>query len=174
MIWPENFSVRDFTGQWWVAHTRSRNEKALAADLAAKQISYFLPMSWKIHHTRGRKLKSLMPVFTSYLFFCCDENQRVEALKTNRIANLIEVNNTSQFVNELAQIEQALRAGKPLQPHEYVKKGQKCRVKSGPLQGLQGIVIQTLNEVRLVLKIDMLGQAASVEIDLSMIEPESE
>jgi transcription antitermination factor NusG len=40
----------------------------------------------------------------------------------------------------------------------------------GALTGLTGIVVKTKNAMRLVLQIDMLGQAASVEIDTDMIE----
>ena len=39
LFWPEVESVGDFTGQWWVAHTKSRNEKALAHDLINREIS---------------------------------------------------------------------------------------------------------------------------------------
>jgi transcription antitermination factor NusG len=42
---------------------------------------------------------------------------------------------------------------------------------AGPLLGLEGIVVETRGDTRLVLQIDMLGQAASVEIDVDMIEP---
>jgi len=42
---------------------------------------------------------------------------------------------------------------------------------AGPLMGLEGIVVQTRGNMRLVLQIDMLGQAASVEIDVDMVEP---
>ena len=40
----------------------------------------------------------------------------------------------------------------------------------GPLAGLMGIVVKAKNAMRLVLQIDMLGQAASVEINTDMIE----
>jgi transcriptional antiterminator RfaH len=170
MIWPEGKTLREFTGQWWVAHTKSRNEKALASDLANKGISYFLPMRWKAKKTRGRTIKSLLPIFSGYLFFCGDEKRRVETLKTNRVANLIEVRNQQRLVEELSQIEQALAAGANLSPHDYIKVGQKCRVIGGALAGLNGIVVKARNEMRLVLQIDMLGQAASVEIGTDMIE----
>ena len=57
IIWPAEKSVYDFTGFWWVAHTKSRNEKALAHDLIRKEISYFLPMTWMNRRIRGRKIK---------------------------------------------------------------------------------------------------------------------
>jgi transcriptional antiterminator RfaH len=170
VIWPEVESVRDFTGLWWVAHTKSRNEKALAQDLIRKNISYFLPMTWKVRRQRGRTLRSLLPLFSGYLFFCGQENQRIELLRTNRVANLIEVKDQKKLLDELLQFEQALRAGSPLVPYKYIRAGQRCRVTAGPLADLHGVVVKTKNTTRLVLQIDMLGQAASVEIDIDMIE----
>jgi transcription antitermination factor NusG len=174
IIWPETESISDFVGQWWVAHTRSRNEKALAHDLIGKNINYFLPMTWKVRRRSHRTIRSLLPLFSGYLFFCGNENERIGLLRTNRVANLIEVKDQEKLLDELLQIEYALRAGAPLTPHKYIKTGQRCRVIAGPLLGLEGIVVTTKNATRLVLQINMLGQAASVEIDIDMIEPVDE
>jgi transcriptional antiterminator RfaH len=170
ITWPEELSISEFEGAWWVGHTKSRNEKALAHDLASKEIHYFLPMSWKVRRSRGRKIKSLLPLFGGYIFFCGDENDRLEVLRTNRVANLIEVKDQDLFLCELIGIERALKAGAPLEPHNYIQKGQHCRVTSGPLAGMEGIVVQVKGRLRLVLQIDMLGQAASVEIERDFIE----
>lgn len=170
IAWPEEKSIKDFDGYWWVAHTKSRNEKALANDLVAREVSYFLPMSWKIRSHRGRKTRSLLPLFGGYLFFCGKEKQRLEVLKTNRVANLIEVNNQEKFLSELLQIELALKSGISITQHKYLQAGRHCQVTAGPLAGLGGIIVKTKNAARLVLRIDMLGQAASVEIDTDLIE----
>lgn len=170
MIWPDNQTIRDFAGLWWVAHTKSRNEKALAQDLIRKKISYFLPMINKVIRRKGRTTRSLLPLFSGYLFFCGEEEQRISLLKTNRVANIIEVKDQETLLDELSQIEQALRAGAPLVPYKYIKAGQRCRVTAGPLADLHGVVVRTKGNTRLVLQIDMLGQAASVEIDVDMIE----
>ncbi|MHC4656005.1 MAG: transcription termination/antitermination protein NusG [Planctomycetota bacterium] len=170
VVWPKVESLCDFTGLWWVAHTKSRNEKALAQDLIRKDISYFLPMSWRVRRIRKRTVRSLLPLFSGYLFFCGQESERTELRRTNRVANIIEVKDQAGFVNELLQIEQALRVGAPLSPHKYIKAGQRYRIIAGPLADLQGIVVKTKNATRLVLQINMLGQAASVEIDTDMIE----
>lgn len=174
IMWPEAQSIREFTGLWWVAHTKSRNEKALAHDLVAKNISYFLPMTWKVQRRIHRTFRSLLPLFSGYLFFCGQENDRVELLRTNRVANVIVVRDQAKLLDELVQFERALRVGAPLTPYKYIKAGQRCRVIAGPLLGLEGIVITTKSATRLVLQIDMLGQAASVEIDIDMIEPVDE
>lgn len=170
ITWPEGKSISDFTGVWWVAHTKSRNEKALAQDLISSDINYFLPMSWRVRHQRGRKIRSLLPLFSGYLFFCGEENQRISLLKTNRVANLIEVKDQGKLVDELLQIAQALAAGADLRPHQYISAGKRCRVTAGPLSGLEGIVIRSKNGDYLVLQVDILGQATSVEIETDIIE----
>lgn len=170
LVWPEDRSIADFKGDWWVAHTKSRNEKALAVQLVKKDIPYFLPMHWKVSKSRGRTIRSLLPLFPGYLFFCGDDDARLEVLKTNRTANILLVDNQRRLIEELVPIETLLTLGKTVLPHDYVKVGQKCKVTAGPLMGTEGIVVETPKETRLVLQVDMLGQAASVEIATDMIE----
>ncbi len=170
MIWPEDKTIEQMGGIWQVAHTKSRNEKALAWQLQKKNISYFLPLTQKVYKKSRHVFKSLLPLFSGYVFFCGDENARLEALKTNRVANIIEVNDQQKFINELKPIETAVLGGLDLQPHQYIKAGQLCRVIAGPLIGTEGIVEHTESHARLILGIDMLGQATSLEIDTDMIE----
>ncbi len=138
--WPEEGSISDFEGTWWVAHTKSRNEKALASQLQLRNISYFLPMHWKVSKKRSRTFRSLLPLFMGYLFFCGDEEDRLEVLRTNRVANIIVVNDQDAFVADLLPIERVLKQGEDIRPHNYIKTGQKCRVVAGPLLGTEGIV----------------------------------
>ena len=170
VTWPADKSIKDFAGTWWVVHTKSRNEKALASNLVAKSVHYFLPMVTKISRKSGRKFKSFLPLFSGYLFFCGNENDRLEVLKTNRAAGIIEVKNQPELIEELAQIQRAIVSGADLAPHKYIEKGKLCRVTSGPLSDLKGIVIESRDQTRLILQIDMLGQSASVEIATDMIE----
>ena len=168
--WPEGKGIGDFAGIWWVAHTKSRNEKALAWQMQRKDISYFLPMTKKIYRRKGRTFRSLLPLFTGYVFFCGGENDRLEVLRTNRVAHIIEVTDQDLLIDELSPIQRALCEGQQLLPHKYIKAGQQCRVTAGPLIGTEGIVVRTSQHTRLVLQVDMLGQATSVEIAMDMIE----
>ena len=170
LTYPEAASILDFSGQWWVAHTKSRNEKALANDLIVRDIPYFLPMTWTVTKKTRRPVRSLMPVFTGYMFFCGDEDQRVEVMRTHRVANVIDVVDQLVFVTELSQVEKAIKEAVALTQHHFVKKGQWCRVTAGSLMGLEGIVEDLRGITRLILQVNMLGQATSVEIDADMVE----
>ncbi|MBU0618594.1 MAG: UpxY family transcription antiterminator, partial [Planctomycetes bacterium] len=104
-------AIRDnLPGLWWVAHTRPRNEKALALDLRARGIFHYLPLRLRSTRskTSGRVSRSLVPVFPGYVFFNGDDPQRQHALMTNRIANMLTVVNQAELVGELRQIQRLL------------------------------------------------------------------
>ena len=88
---PSTASVADMSGDWWVAHTKARFEKALAFDLIAKGIGYYLPMVERVKLSGGRKRRLLLPLFPSYVFFCGDSDARYAALATNRLCQAIAV-----------------------------------------------------------------------------------
>lgn len=105
------------------------------------------------------------------MFFCGNENDRIEALKSNRVANLIPVVDSVKLIRELTPIDILIRQGTILLPHKYLKEGQRVRVIAGPLMGTEGIILREPEKLRLVLQVDILGQAASVEIDADFVEP---
>ncbi|MFW6107307.1 MAG: transcription termination/antitermination protein NusG [bacterium] len=163
-------SVADLEGRWWVAHTKARNEKALAWDLLHRDIAYFLPMRECVTFSGGRKRRALKPLFTSYLFFCGDENDRYDAMTTDRIAATIHVANQVQLVGELADVEQALAANASLEPYPYPAVGQRCRVVAGPFQGIEGTVVEHRPRARLVIEVGLLHQGVAMVIEGDLLE----
>ncbi|MCP4250253.1 MAG: antitermination protein NusG [bacterium] len=160
------------TGRWWVAHTKPRNEKALAQDLKTLQILHYLPL--RAHTTRspntGRLTRSIVPVFTGYLFFNGTDEQRQSALTTNRIANTLDVPNQIQLVGELRQIQKVLSVETDLEWSAGAGIGDWARVTVGPLAGLEGVVCRRLSRWRLALNVQMLSQSISIEVPTDAIE----
>lgn len=171
MCSPTVASVGDLGGDWWVAHTKARFEKALAFDLIAKGIGFYLPMVERVRMSGGRKRRLLLPLFPSYVFFCGDAESRYTALATNRLCQAIAVTDRESFVAELVALERALASHAHLDLFPFAAVGRRCRVRIGPLQGIVGTVVRRDNETRLVLQVSMLGQGASLEIDTDLLEP---
>ena len=170
VVYPEASLIREIQGKWWVAHTKSRNEKSLAWDLLKKGTSYFLPMVERMRSIRGRKVKSIAVLFPGYLFFCGSEEKRYGAMTTNRIASTIEVADQDRLVEELSSIQTALSGSKQLDPFPYLQAGKRCVVTAGALKGVEGLLVRRKNVDRLVLRVQVLGQAVSTEIDASLLE----
>lgn len=162
--------LADVPGRWYVAHTKARREKALVWALSAQGVPYFLPMTERLTCNRGRRFRSWLPLFSGYVFFAGDRQARQRALATRHLAGVLDVVDRDRFLAELSQIEQALDGGARLDPYPSMSHGSLCRVRCGPLAGLEGVVVRK-NVTRLLLQVEMLGQAAALEIDGSLLEP---
>lgn len=160
------------SGRWWVAHTKPRNEKALARDLELLGLHYYLPMRAKMTRSRrtGRRSQSIIPVFPGYLFFNSDDDQRTSATTTNRIAGTLVVADQASLVRELRQVQKLLSSGADFNWGPSISVGDWARVISGPLLGLEGIVQKRLTRMRLVLNVNMLSQSVSIEVPQDCIE----
>ena len=167
----EEIPLGQFKGKWWVAHTKPRQEKALAWDFFRSDRLYFAPMYKARRRSKGRTWKSVLPLFPGYVFLCGSENDRLFALQTNRIANIIEVPDQAKLVEELAAIQKLLDSDLAISSCSSLQKGAICRIRTGPLGGLEGRIEYHKNKARLVVNVSILGQAAMVEIDADLLEP---
>ena len=168
---PAGLAIEQFPDRWCVAHTRPRQEKALAWDILRSGGRYFLPMYEVTRKSRGRSWKSLLPLFSGYVFLCGSGDDRVQALTTNRVAKLIEVADQARLLGELSAIQRILESGMAVDPYRALKKGALCRVRTGPLAGLEGRVERRGRSTRFIVNVTMLGQGAMVEIDATFLEP---
>lgn len=170
---PEDlFAARSTAAEiWWVARTKSRQEKALAWSLKGLGISYFLPLVPRPQEARKRLRVSILPLFPGYLFFRGDLTERAALLKTGRAAQVIEVEDQQGLAVELARIQHVIAGEQQLELCDFVSRGKRVRIIDGPLAGLEGIVQTVKKKTRLVLQIDAIRQAAAVEIDLNQTAP---
>ena len=114
--------VDSFVGRWWVLHTRSRNEKVVAAHLAREDVQYFLPLV-RQRRTYGGTIKSVsIPLFPGYVFLCGGPEDRHKALRTNRLANVLEVADQGRLKDDLLQIERVVNSDEPVDLYPRLRK----------------------------------------------------
>jgi len=172
ILTPEVQSLAELTGTWWVAYTKARFEKVFAWDMCSRGIGYFLPMREKVIFSGGRKRHLMMPLFSSYVFICGTEMDRYTAMTTGRLCHTIEVDDQEGLVEELARIEKALLSKAVIDNYPRLPVGSYCRIISGPMIGMEGVVIKRYNtKARMVLEVTILGQGALIEIDADLLEP---
>jgi len=160
----------ELQGTWWVAHTKSRFEKAFAWDLLRADIGYFLPLMERVRISGGRRRKLLAPLFTSYVFFCGDEEARYKAMATDRLCQTIAIPDQGQFLSQIQTVYKALASNAQLDPYPFLAVGNRCRITAGPFMGVEGTVISRDRRTQIVLEVSILGQAVVMEIDPSLLE----
>jgi transcriptional antiterminator RfaH len=166
---PSRATVCETATRWFVLHTRSRQEKALAEDLQARRIEYFLPLVSSIKYYGRRKFRVEVPLFPGYLFLLGTVEQSYQADRTERVARIIQVADQPRLFQELSSIREALERHAPLQPCELISTGMEVEVVAGPFKGIRGVVEQGAPNNRLLLQIDLIGKAAVLEIDRSLL-----
>lgn len=157
--------------RWLCLHTKPRQEKATARLLYASRIAYYLPQT--THESRtpaGRKIRSIRPLFPSYVFMRGTDEQRVAALRGDTLANVLEVPEQAALVADLHQIHQMLASGLAvgLEPTHPV--GVRVRITSGPLLGLVGTVTRRGPRDRFVASINFLGCGGVVDLEDWQVE----
>lgn len=158
------------TGDWIVLHVRSRQEKAVAEHLAGRGRDFFLPLMPQVRFHGKRKVICELPLFPGYVFLRGTLEEAWEADRTRRLVQIIPVVDQEALDWELAQIRRALSVEAPLEPFPYLKAGLRVEVRAGPMRGLQGKIESRSKPDRLILQVQMLGRALSVEVDASLLD----
>jgi transcription antitermination factor NusG len=157
--------------KWIVLWTKARQEKAVARYLQAVGADFYLPLKKRVGFTRGRKTTSMVPLFPGYVFLAGRLEDGYAAISTKRVCQILQVPDQKRFSHEIAQIRQALDTGGTLELYSFAEVGRRCRVRRGPLLGVEGVITSRMGQTRLVLHVSILGQAASLEIDADFLEP---
>lgn len=155
---------------WFVLHTRSRQEKAVAADLLSLRAPHFLPLVTQVRHYGRRKIRVALPMFPGYLFVRASKQQVYHVDRANRLVSIIPVAAQGQLNWELKNLHLALSNKACLGPYPFLKLGMRVEVRSGPFRGIQGLIDAQGRDDLLILQVQMLGRAMSLEIEASLLD----
>ena len=170
-LWERHGTGWSESRRWWCLHAKPRQEKAVARELRIQGVPYYLPQAVHEAHTpQGRKTRSVLPLFTGYLFLHGDENERLQALKGNRLVRVIEVIDQAQLSHDLHQIYRMLASGLVVLPEATVPVGARVRIVNGPLAGIEGRVIRRGKRDQFVALVHFLGSGATVDLEDWQVE----
>lgn len=166
----------DLIGQndsgWWALYTRHQHEKAVAGMLSAKGFEVFLPLYESIRRWKDRNMMLSMPLFPCYVFVRGGINRRLQVVTTPGVHMILFSGENVAIIPE-AEI-QAIRAVTEgpfqIEPHPFLKCGERVRVRQGPLEGVEGVLVRKKKLHRLILSVEMLAQSVAVEIDAADVE----
>ena len=157
---------------WYALYTRHQHEKAVTQILTTKGFEILLPMYKSVRRWKDRTKILSLPLFSCYLFLKGGLERRWDILNTPGIYDLLSSGGRPIVIptSEINAIQQVVNSGFRLEPHPFLKIGERVRIKLGPLAGLQGLLVRQRNIYRLVLSVEMLGRAAAVEVDSFLVE----
>lgn len=160
-------------GLWYALFVRSRHEKVVENSLRSKRYNVFSP-SYRTKRKRVDRIAEIeMPLFPGYVFCEFDPSRRLPILMTPGVVGVVGRGNTPEPVDdtEIASIRTVALAGRSVQPWPFLRLGQRIRMQSGPLTGIEGIFLRVEDEEHLVVSVTLLQRAVSVVIDRDSVSP---
>src|SRR5271169_2383868 len=156
---------------WFALQVRTRQEASVAQQLNGQGYEQFLPL-YKLRKRWSDRIKEVnSPLFPGYLFCRFNPQDRLPILKTPGVIQIVGFNNGPAAVDEaeIHSIQTLVAAGVPHQPWPFLAAGDRVRIESGPLLGLEGILIDVKRSHRLVLSVTLLQRSVAVEIDSALV-----
>lgn len=169
-------TITDGNTAWCALYTRHQHEKTVAEMLSAKGLEVFLPLYDSQRKWKDRTKLLSLPLFPCYVFVRGGVSSRLQVISTpgvhmilcngDRVAEIPE--------DQIEAIRRTVEGKFHVEPHQFLKCGERVRVRQGSLEGVEGLLVRKKNQFRLVLCVDMLAQCVAVEVDAADVEPVSE
>jgi transcriptional antiterminator NusG len=168
--------VSQMSPAWYAIYAQVRHESKVYARLLAKSFECLLPQIERWSRRRDRRKKIHVPIFPGYLFVhtVLDNYQQVKILQTAGVVRIVRTKDGPLPVpdSQMNSLITLLGNASVLTTHPYLNEGMRVKIVNGPLYGCEGILVRKKNEkARLVVAIDIIQQAVSVELSEEDVEP---
>ena len=159
---------------WYALHVRPRSEKLVSQLLEYKGVEEFLPLYREKHRWSDRLAEVELPLFPGYVFCKVDwSHSTPPILTTPGVLSVLGVGGVPAPVDdsELEAIRVILKSGTAPLPWPMPKVGDQIYIEQGPLSGIEGVLIESKNQSRLVVSVTILQRAVAIEIDTTWARP---
>ena len=163
-------SVR-WNARWYALYTAPRHEKILAEQISMRGIHCFLPLYRSMRRWKDRRKELALVLFPGYVFVQIELTHRLQVLQLPGAVRFVASNGQATPLpdEEIENLRTRL-SGANLEPHPYLRVGRRVRVRTGPLQGLEGIIRRKKDGFRIILSIDLLMRSIAVEVGEEQLE----
>lgn len=151
---------------WYALYTAARHEKRVADQIKAQGVSCFVPLYRSMRRWKDRRKELALVLFPSYVFVRMALQDRLRVLQLPGAVRLVTFNGQPAALPEaeIEGLQHHLSCAENVEPHPYLSVGRRVRVRSGPLKGLEGIILRTKDRCRIVLSIHLIMRSVSVEV----------
>jgi transcription antitermination factor NusG len=141
--------------------------------LQRKSVEVFLPTVSKWSRWNDRKKRVEWPLFPGYCFAHFDAADRLQVLTCDGVVQILGIEGVPSPIpaSQVEGIRQLVDSELAYDPCPLVREGDMVKLVSGPLKGVVGRLVRKGAHARLMLAVDLIGQAVSVEVDAADVRP---
>ena len=114
-----------------------------------------------------------LPLFPGYVFCRSDLSGRPPLVTTPGVIGILGFGGSPAIISpfEIERVKAVIQSGASAGPWPYLCEGQRVRILGGALTGVEGILIRTKGDWRVVLSVEALGRSIAVEVDRDWAMP---
>jgi len=144
----------------------------VAQELERKNIEQFLPLIEEVHVWSDRKKKVMEPLFRGYIFVKTDLRDREIVLRTSGVIRFVGILNKPSRVPDLQidWLRRVVGGSKEVQRESYLEVGERVKIISGPLAGVEGIISRVNGTSRVIVPIAAVQQSVSFQVPSELLE----
>jgi len=168
-----NNVVSESPENWYALYTCPRHEKRVAEQIRQRSLPCFLPLYRSMRRWKDRRKQLELVLFPGYVFVRMRIQNKLKVLQVPGVLQLVSFNGqpAAMPTGEIEALQSRLPgSGANIEPHPYLRRGRRVHVRTGPLQGLEGILVRRKDSCRVVLSIDLLMRSVAVEVDEADLE----
>ena len=157
---------------WYALYTRHQHEKTVSSLLLGKGFQVFLPLYSAVHRWKDRDKQLSLPLYPGYVFLRDRLDRKLQILMTPGVYSIVGTSGGPEPIPEfeIDAVKRVIESSLAVEPHPFLRCGDRVRVTCGPLEGIEGILLRKKNAFRLILSMEMLMKSVAVEIDASIVE----
>jgi transcription antitermination factor NusG len=160
---------------WYGLHTRPRHEKIVAQRLEERGVTAFLPLVSETHRWSDRKKTVQLPLFSCYVFakFTPNRLDRLRVLRVDGIFGFVGARGEGTPIpdEQIDLVRSLVETQLPWSSHPFLKIGQRVRIRSGVLDGMEGILVSRNGDRSLVISVDAIQRSLAVRVEGYEVEP---
>jgi transcription antitermination factor NusG len=166
-------AIEGSSHKWFALQVRTRWESSTALLLDGKGFEAFLPTYKARRRWSGRLKEVTAPLFPGYVFCRFDVHNRLPILVTPGVIAIVGRGKVPLPVDEseISAIQAVVSPGLRPEPWPFLEVGQRVRIETEPLRGLEGILLSIKGGSRIVLSVSLLRRSVALEIDRSCVMP---
>jgi transcription antitermination factor NusG len=157
------------TENWYGLHTRSRHEKIVAQRLEERGVTTFLPLVNEVHRWSDRKKSVQTPLFSCYVFakFVPNRSERLRVLRVEGVFGLVGSRGEGIAIpdEQIDAVRGVVEGKLPWSSHPFLKIGQRVRIRSGAMNGVEGVLVQRNGDRTLVISVDAIQRSLAVRVE---------
>jgi transcription antitermination factor NusG len=159
------FPLSSPEAHWHAAYIVARHEKVVAQQLVSRGLESFLPLYRATRRWNNRRAHVELPLFPSYLFVRVRAADRVRALEVPGVVHLVSARGAPVAVpdREIEGLRTAMQLRRS-EPCSYLRSGKRVRIKAGPLEGLEGVVVRQNSQTRIIVSVDFIQRSTAIEL----------